>query len=140
VHSGSKLDTRKKGSHSLTIVATSKDGQTTKMKLVYSVVPPENHASKPRFVHTGHHFVAVLRVPAPGTVHILLTKRDRLVVGSGYAAAERRGTVRVVIGLTPAGRRLFAHHHNLTLRAWVTYGPFGGVARTTRYFGVRLRR
>ena len=141
VANGSRIDTTTAGAHTFTVVAKSRDGQTATTTVTYTVVVPQNNLlANPRLRRARRgHYLAIIRVPASGTVHVLVTKSDQFVFASGYATAPHRGTVRVALSLTRRGQRLARHHHTLVLRVWVTFAPFGGVAKTTRDFGVHLR-
>ncbi|MGH2859275.1 MAG: hypothetical protein ACRDMJ_17520, partial [Solirubrobacteraceae bacterium] len=141
VASGSRIDTMRRGAHSFTVVATSKDGQRTSRTVSYRVVAPSNRVRivKLRALTNGT-IILWARVPGPGSVNVLASSPQQSAAFARRHSRVRRATtlkLRIVPGA--AGRRLVTSHaHQVLLRVSLTYTPAYGTARTIVRRGVRV--
>jgi hypothetical protein len=99
-------------------------------------------------------FVVRVKVPGPGTVHVLITAwkdnfagaarllnpaKGRFVFARATARAKHRGWLTITVNPSPAGRRLVANpRYRVTLRLWVSYIPTGGNQRDYGFYGLHL--
>jgi hypothetical protein len=163
VANDSRLPTKTPGTHHLTVIARSLDGETSSQTATYTVLP-DNHLTVPvRHSHKLHGGVRGtingtislhVKVPGPGVIDVLVTAwknnlatgarlaqpaPHRFVYGRKHAVARHRGKVHLVIRPNRKGRLLLAHHrYRITLRVWVDFTPHHGARRSTGIFGLHL--
>lgn len=153
---GAAVGTSSPGQHSFTVTARSIDGQPTTATITYTVLRSSNHLLAPPRVtpYRDGRFLAIVKVPGPGSVNILLAARNAnlahaagilqpgpgsFVFARAHATATRASTLRILVTPTAQGRQLIAHHrYRVTLQVSVGYTPTGGRQRTIGYYGVRL--
>jgi hypothetical protein len=159
VADGAQVDTAKTGRHTVTVTATSADGQTTTHTVVYIVVPDNYFPVTHLKVHPNPELggasgdsdqdgiVAVqLRLPGPGTISVQETALGELtgVAPAGaarpmvYASArvQAAGARTMLISLAPnaAGKLLIQEHpYVLWVEIAITYTPTGGSPFMHRY-------
>jgi hypothetical protein len=154
--SGQLLNTSTDGVHTLTVTATSSDGQKTTRTVTYRVRLPSNHLLAPLRFKAQHDgtFIVNLDVPGPGVVHVVVTAWEnnlagvarvinpaprRFVFGRATARPMRRGRVRIVVTPNALGHSLVANpSYPVTLRLWVSYVPKHGNQRNWGFYGLRL--
>jgi hypothetical protein len=152
VANGGALD-KTVGTHTLSVTATSKDGQLAQAHVTYSVVAPSNRLTLSG-VKVRHHGVVTftVAVPGPGTISTVETSprsanapRSRRrssppVVASRRLVAKSATKMTVTVMLNRSGRRLLARdRHGLTVQLVVTFTPTGGSPRTIVHPGLLLR-
>lgn len=122
VNSGGRLDTRSPGAHSLSISATSVDGQVTTDTINYTVLPDNRFTVSHIKPLTGGALSFVLALPGPGKVSV-----REIAGGQTFAATTTRvhRKRRLTVTVTPKNA---AGSATVTLE--VTYTPVGGRQRT----------
>lgn len=156
VAKGAAISTTKPGQHTLTVIATSSDGEVTTDTVYYTVLPPSNHlVAPPHYKASANgNLLVTVKLPAPGVVNILETawnndlahttallqpSRGQFVFARAHASASRTGTLRILVKPDARGRLLVAHHtYRVTLRLWISYTPEGGLRRNIPLYGLHL--
>ena len=158
VASGSRVKTSRAGTLSFTVVAKSKDGQSTVRTVRYKVRPDNRFKLTDLKLHASDGSVTfTLKLPGPGVVDVLETARKSNEITARKAAAllqpargrfvfarlhlNRRtgGTIAVVVNPGNRGTRLVHHHRGkVFIRLWVTYTPTGGSTNTIGLRGLLL--
>jgi hypothetical protein len=146
VASGSAIDTSKPGAHAFTVVATSKDGQSTINTVHYTVRFPSNHFSVSHVrTHADGNVTLDLKLPGPGGVDVFESAwknnvalassligpalPHRFVFARLHIDATSAGTIHVTVLPTSHGDDLVHHHRFVWIRLWVSYTPTGGAQR-----------
>jgi hypothetical protein len=160
----SKIDTSTAGSHTFTVTATSKDGQSSSKLVAYQVIVPSSPPPPPSNRFVVKHVKARangsvsfdVKVPGPGTINVLETAwknnfataatllqpaTGRFVFSRSQATPTRASTTDFKVKPNKRGRRLVAHHrYKVRTRLWVTYKPSGGSQRKVGVYGLRITR
>jgi len=155
VPSGSRINTRRAGTHTFAVTAVSGDGQTATATVVYRVRRPSNHFTISRIrTHAGGTVTFNLKLPGPGIVYVLETAwKDNIAStasplgfsSSRFAFARKRivvhrsGTIHVSVKPGKPGLELIVHHsYPALVRLWVSYTPTGGLQRNKGWFGLHF--
>ena len=155
-NSGQPLNTATNGRHQLIVTAVSRDGQKTTQTVSYRVRLPSNRLLAPVRLkaHRDGSFTVRVKVPGPGTVHVLVTAwkdnlagaarllnpaAGRFVFSRATARPRHGGWLTIVAKPNALGRRLVANHrYRVTLRLWVSYIPRHGNQRDHGFYGLHL--
>jgi hypothetical protein len=128
--SGSPIVTSTAGPQQFTVVATSRDGQTSTRTISYTVSPPSDHF---KVSHVKVHKKTIsltVQLPGPGAVTVA-EKAGRRSVGHTSKRSQKAAAITLRIKLNAKGRGLLADHkHGLEVTLAVTYTPTGGQPRT----------
>ena len=148
VPAGHRINTRTLGAHPFSVSATNDQGESTTEIVTYKVVPTTN-----RFVVVGVRATSsgdarlALRLPGPGSVHVVATAWNAAARGSGRhlaygtvsVGARRGGPLLLVVQPTAAGRALLGAHGARPVIAFtVTYKPTGARPRVVHPKPLRL--
>jgi hypothetical protein len=155
IANGQPIDTSTAGPHVFTVIATSKDAQTSTSTVSYTVLPPDNQFAVSHVrTHRDGTITLQVTVPGPGSIDVLETAwndnlahaavliqpaRNRFVYAREQAATTSPGILRLRVKPNDRGRRLVHQHtYPVVLRLWVTYTPTGGTHRSLGFYGLHL--
>jgi uncharacterized repeat protein (TIGR01451 family) len=152
--SGTAIDTRAVGAHTLTVTARSSDGFTATRTISYTVLA-NNHFTVSH-VKLDVHGVVTFNVSLPGAGAVDVVEAASLgraadrgacpcagsaAFASAHLPAHRAGTLHVKVKPNLFGRGLLtAHPGRVVLRLTVTFSPRGGVAHSVTVRGVHVPR
>lgn len=136
--SGGALQTKKPGSHTLTITASSTDGLSTTDAINYTVLP-DNRFSLSGLKHQSNGALGFrLSLPGAGRVKVVEVAHGK-TFGSYTTNVHRKRKLAVTVRPTSAGSALLtAGSGAATVKLEVTYTPKHGVKRTVTKRGVKV--
>lgn len=91
------------------------------------------------YVPAAHAWTLTVKVPGPGTVNVSQNGGTKQLIAS-HRTKVVRGTARVTVGTTTAGRAALARGGSLKVRLSIEFSPASGVKPTTKTMAATLAR